>query len=66
MAGGRALYGYSVLFCLPTGMADQPSAATGTVMRASTLERYAHDAGFTDVEVLPVDHPQFRLYRLYG
>jgi SAM-dependent methyltransferase len=60
----RCLYGYSVLFCLPTGMADQPSAATGTVMRAGTLEGYAHEAGFESTQVLPVEHPQFRLYRL--
>ncbi|HET7324108.1 MAG TPA: methyltransferase, partial [Halococcus sp.] len=26
------MYGWSVLHCLPVGMADQPSAATGTVM----------------------------------
>lgn len=60
----RALYGYSVLLCLPTAMVDQPSAATGTVMRAETMEGYACDAGFERTEILPVEHPQFRLYRL--
>ena len=60
----RLLYGYSVLLCLPAGMADQPSAATGTVMRPHTLAGYAEEAGFTNVEVLPVEHFQFRLYRL--
>jgi hypothetical protein len=60
----RMLYGYSVLLCLPAGMADEPSAATGTVMRTQTLEGYAMEAGFSDVEVLPVEHDQFRLYRL--
>jgi hypothetical protein len=28
------------------------------------VQRYATDAGFSDVEILPVEHPQFRLYRL--
>jgi len=58
-------YGVSVLHCLPVGMAEQPSAATGTVMRLDTLQRYAKEAGFRDVEVLPIDHFFFRFYRLH-
>jgi SAM-dependent methyltransferase len=61
----RLMYGWSILVCLPTGMASQPSAATGTVMRADTLRAYAEEAGFSRVEVLPVEHDFFRLYRLY-
>jgi 2-polyprenyl-3-methyl-5-hydroxy-6-metoxy-1,4-benzoquinol methylase len=60
----RLMYGYSVLHCLPVGMADQPSAATGTVMRTSTLRRYAREAGFGGVEVLPIDNDFWRFYRL--
>jgi SAM-dependent methyltransferase len=60
----RIMYTYSVLCCLPVGRADTPSAATGTVMRADTLRRYAAEAGFADVEVLPIEHDFFRLYRL--
>lgn len=60
----RFMYGASLLVCLPTGMAEQPSAATGTVMRPSTLRRYAVEAGFRAVEVLPIEHPFFRFYRL--
>jgi 2-polyprenyl-3-methyl-5-hydroxy-6-metoxy-1,4-benzoquinol methylase len=60
----RLYYGFSTLCCLPAGMADQPSAATGTVMRADTLRRYAADAGFREVEVLPIEHDLFRFYRL--
>ena len=37
----RLYYGFSTLCCLPAGMADQPSAATGTVMRPATLRQYA-------------------------
>jgi SAM-dependent methyltransferase len=58
------MYGWSLLHCLPVGMADQPSAATGTVMRADTLRRYALEAGFRDVAVLPIDNFFFRIYRL--
>ena len=60
----RLFYGYSVLDCLPAGMLSQPSAETGTVMRQSTLERYASEAGFSGVSVLPIDHDFLRFYRL--
>jgi SAM-dependent methyltransferase len=60
----RLMYGFSILHCLPVGMADQPSAGTGTVMRAPTLSLYAKEAGFRDVEILRVDNPLFRFYRL--
>jgi SAM-dependent methyltransferase len=62
----RLMYTYSILCCLPVGLADTPSAGTGTVMRADTLRRYASEAGFSDVEVLPIEHEFFRLYRLRG
>jgi SAM-dependent methyltransferase len=60
----RLMFTYSVLCCLPVGMSETPSAATGTVMRTDTLRSYALDAGFADLEVLPVEHDFFRLYRL--
>ncbi len=59
------MYGWSVLHCLPVGMADQPSAETGTVMRVDTLHRYAREAGFRDVEILPIDNFFFQFYRLH-
>ena len=60
----RLMYGWSVLFCLPTGLADAPSVGTGTVMRADTLRRYADEAGFRQVEILPIDNDFWRFYRL--
>ena len=60
----RLMYGYSLTCCLPDAMSVQPSAATGTVMRPSTLAGYARAAGFSGVEVLAVDHDFFRFYRL--
>ncbi|WP_435316807.1 class I SAM-dependent methyltransferase [Haloarchaeobius sp. TZWSO28] len=58
-------YGWSMLHCLPVGMADQPSAETGAVMRTDTLRWYAEEAGFDRVEVLPIEHEHNRFYRLY-
>ena len=60
----RLMYGFSVLCCLPVGLADRPSEGTGTVMRPATLEAYARRAGFTRSEVLPIEHEMFRFYRL--
>ncbi len=60
----RLNYGFSVLHCLPAGMADSPSAATGTVMRPATLRRYAHEAGFREVQILPIENDFWRFYRL--
>ncbi|MGQ0831336.1 MAG: class I SAM-dependent methyltransferase [Microthrixaceae bacterium] len=62
----RLLYGFSVLHCLPAGRTHEHSAATGTVMRPATFEGYAREAGFDSVQVLPVEHPFFRFYRLGG
>jgi 2-polyprenyl-3-methyl-5-hydroxy-6-metoxy-1,4-benzoquinol methylase len=60
----RFMYAASVLHCLPVGMVEPGSAATGTVIRSSTVRDYATRAGFGRTNVLAVEHPQFRLYRL--
>jgi SAM-dependent methyltransferase len=60
----RFMYGWSITTCLPDGRSRSPSVATGTVMRPSTLRRYARDAGFDDIEILPIEHDFFRFYRL--
>ena len=60
----RFFYAASVLHCLPVGRSESPSAATGTVMRPDTLRGYASEAGFTDTEILPIEHDLFRFYRL--
>ncbi|HEX9143557.1 MAG TPA: methyltransferase domain-containing protein, partial [Candidatus Binatia bacterium] len=58
------MYGWSILHCLPVGMADKPSAETGTVMRPDTLRVYAQQSGFRGVEILPIENYFFRFYRL--
>jgi hypothetical protein len=60
----RLMYSASILICLPGGLSEQPSAGTGTVMRAGTLRDYATRAGFREVEVLPFEPGFLRLYRL--
>jgi 2-polyprenyl-3-methyl-5-hydroxy-6-metoxy-1,4-benzoquinol methylase len=60
----RFMYGWSVLHCLPVGRVDPPALGTGTVMRPETLKRYATQAGFSGVEILPIEHDTWRFYRL--
>jgi redox-sensitive bicupin YhaK (pirin superfamily) len=45
-------------------MLDQDSAGTGTVIRPDTVRSYAAAAGFSHVEVLPIEHDFWRFYRL--
>ncbi len=61
----RVMYGWSVTHCLPTQLAEQPSAALGTAMRAETVRELAAQAGYARTEVLPVENDFFRLYRLH-
>jgi SAM-dependent methyltransferase len=61
----RFMYGWSILHCLPATMAEDPVEATGTVLRAPTLTAWASSAGFPAVEVLDIDNPFWRFYRLH-
>ncbi len=59
----RAYYGFSVFTCLPAVMTARPTAAIGTVMRASTMQRLGAEAGFRSVERL--DEPALDMLRFY-
>jgi SAM-dependent methyltransferase len=56
----------SVLWCLPQGRVEPDSEAVGTVMRPGRFRGIARKAGWSDVEILPIDHPFWRFYRLIG
>jgi 2-polyprenyl-3-methyl-5-hydroxy-6-metoxy-1,4-benzoquinol methylase len=60
----RLLYGFSIMSCLPSGMLGPDAAGTGTVMRAETLRRYAKQAGFARIDVLPIENDSWRFYLL--
>jgi 2-polyprenyl-3-methyl-5-hydroxy-6-metoxy-1,4-benzoquinol methylase len=57
-------YGWSALHCLPVALTAAGSAGTGTVIRPDTVRRYAREAGFAGVTVLPIEHDFWRFYRL--
>ena len=54
----------SVLWCLPQGRVDPTSEAVGTVMRPDRFRSIARTAGWSDIDVLPIEHPFWRFYRL--
>lgn len=60
----RFQYGCSVLHCLPATRAEDHVVAHGTVIRTSTVAQWANDAGFAGVEVLEIEDPFWRFYRL--
>lgn len=60
----RLMYAFSLFVCLPDAMSQEPTAATGTVMRPDTLRSYARDAGFLDAEVVSIDNDLWRFYRM--
>jgi hypothetical protein len=60
----RHAYGWSVISSLTSAMGDPLTAATGAVMRPSTLGRYATVAGFSRMDVLAIETGPFRFYRL--
>ena len=60
----RFNYGWSAVHCLAVALTEPDAAGTGTVIRPDTVRRYAQDAGFTRVTVLPIEHDFWRFYRL--
>lgn len=60
----RLNYGFSILHCLAVGLLDDDSAGTGTVIRPDTVRAYATDAGFSRVDILPIDNDFWRFYLL--
>lgn len=54
----------SVLWCLPQGRVEPDSEAVGTVMRPDRFRGVVRDAGWSDIEILGIEHPFWRFYRL--
>jgi ubiquinone/menaquinone biosynthesis C-methylase UbiE len=61
---GRLYYNFSVLICLPQSMEYPNSEATGAAMTPSTFIKYAKEAGFSKLDILPVEHFIWQFYRL--
>lgn len=60
----RFLATASALWCLPQGLVGENPEPVGTLIRPSTMRDLAGRAGFSSVEILPIEHPFWRFYRL--
>jgi SAM-dependent methyltransferase len=56
----------SVLWCLPQSRTEPDCQAPGTVMRPDTFGDIARKAGWKGFDILPIEHPFWRFYRLEG
>jgi len=54
----------SVVWCTPQGRVDETSEVVGTIMRPAKLRELAELAGFSSVDILPIEHPFWKFYRL--
>ncbi|MER7245100.1 methyltransferase domain-containing protein [Kribbella sp. NPDC000426] len=60
----RFLAAASTIWCTPQGLVDADSDVVGAIMRPDQLRHLAEHAGYSGVDVLPIEHPFWRFYRL--
>jgi len=63
----RFMAAAGTLWCVPQGRTDAGSEVVGPLaIRPAMMRRLAESAGFGSVEILPIEHPFWRFYRLNG
>jgi SAM-dependent methyltransferase len=54
----------SAIWCLPQGRVGPDPEPVGTLIRPADMRDLARRAGYADTEILPIEHPAWRFYRL--
>jgi SAM-dependent methyltransferase len=54
----------SAIWCLPQGRVGPDPEPVGTLIRPAAMRELARRAGYQDADVLPIEHPAWRFYRL--
>ncbi|HKR68491.1 MAG TPA: class I SAM-dependent methyltransferase [Streptosporangiaceae bacterium] len=54
----------SAIWCLPQGRVGPDPEPVGTLIRPAAMRELAWRAGYQDADVLPIEHPAWRFYRL--
>jgi SAM-dependent methyltransferase len=54
----------SAVWCLPQGRVGPDPQPVGTLIRPAIVRDLAHRAGYSEVTVVPIEHPFWRFYRL--
>jgi hypothetical protein len=60
----RFVAGASAIWCLPQGRVDPDPEPVGTLIRLPDLRELGRRVGYDDAQVLPIEHPEWRLCRL--
>ena len=61
----RFMAAAGVVWCIPQGLTEPGSEVVGPLeIRPATMRALAERAGFRSIEILPVEHPFWRFYRL--
>ncbi|TDO43346.1 methyltransferase family protein [Kribbella sp. VKM Ac-2527] len=61
----RFMAAAGTIWCVPQGRIEADSEVVGPLdIRPAVMRRLAERAGFDDVEILPIEHPFWRFYRL--
>jgi SAM-dependent methyltransferase len=54
----------SAVWCLPQGLVGDNPEPVGAVIRPDDMRELARRAGYTSVDIVPIEHPFWRFYRL--
>jgi SAM-dependent methyltransferase len=54
----------SAIWCLPQGRVGPDPEPVGTLIRPAHMRDLARRAGYADAEILPIEHPAWRFFRL--
>ena len=54
----------SAVWCLPQGRVGTDPEPIGALIRPADMRTLAHQAGYSAVDILPIEHPFWRFYRL--
>lgn len=54
----------SAIWCLPQGRVGPDPEPVGTLIRPDTMRDLAWRAGYAGIEIVPIEHPFWRFYRL--
>ena len=54
----------SAIWCLPQGRVGPDPEPVGTLIRPADMRNLARRAGYAAAEILPIEHPVWRFYRL--
>jgi hypothetical protein len=54
----------SAIWCLPQGRIGRDPEPVGALIRTDTMRELAYRAGYSKIDIVPIEHPFWRFYRL--